>query len=186
MNKLLFVIVAYVLLVLQLGLENLWSIPVGIASRTVGPDLLLILLVFVGMQAGAGAAVWSGVLLGLVSGLVRQPEMLGPTALGYVLGALVLLQMRNMVFRESSLTHAICCLVAGTFTYLAEALLIGLRGVPLVPGDLPAGWSATAAFLEGFIQLAFTAALCVPLAAVLLRTKRLWQFPAQQPRIARA
>lgn len=185
MNKLPVLIVAYLLLVLQLGLENLWSIPVGVEDRRVSPDLMLVLLVFVGMQASTTATLWTGLLLGLVSGLYRQPELLGPTALGYLVGTLVLLQMRNMVFREAAITNAICCLVAGLFAYLVEALLIGLRGVPLIPGDVPAGYSPTGAFLAGFIQLAYSAAVAIPITAVLLRLKALWGFPATQPRIAR-
>ncbi len=174
MNWIVFTITAYVLFALQAGLAPAWAF--GNAT----PNLLLILAVFVGVSAARHATPWAllilGVLLDLQPGpLAEHGVILGPHALGYLVGAYAVLQLRNLLFRESLLTIVIMVFAVGGFAALIEAVVYALRGLPWMFAE-PLPWSAGELLWRRFQQLLYTAVVAIPLGALLQLTRRAWGF----------
>lgn len=173
MNWLTFSILAYLAYALQLVLGPAWSI------NGHEPMLLLILLVFIGLQAPAIAVAWSAVLLGLLADILLQQHetgLVGPWALGFLAAGYALVQLRNLLFRDSMFTVAIMTLVAGVFALLVATTLHVMRGIPVLGNEVVEGFSAAEQLYRGFATLLYTAAVAVPVGYLLLRSRLLWGF----------
>jgi len=182
-----FAITAYLLLALETGLRTLWSVP---WAWDASPSLLLILLVYLGLWAPPWKVAWAAVILGLLGDLYpravagAQPDIavLGPTALGFAVGAYVLLQLRTMVFRDSLVTMAVMTFVTGLCAHLLTVAMFVLRGLhlPWISGflaDSPLpGWSTSQELLLRFLGLLYTTILAVPVGWLLLKTHKFWAF----------
>ena len=97
-----FAIFAYVAVSLDVGLEPLLKDPFGLGIGC--PSFTLLLAVYVGMSAPALSATWSALLLGILvdlrqdyvfSGYAGTSSILGPAALGYLVAAQAVLQVRT-------------------------------------------------------------------------------------------
>ncbi|MEM6854133.1 MAG: hypothetical protein AAF593_06970 [Planctomycetota bacterium] len=174
MNWIVFSITAYVFFALQAGLEPAWA--VGDAT----PNLLLILAVFVGVSARKPAVPWAmlvvGVLLDLIPGPLKdQGVILGPHAVGYLVGGYAVLQLRNLLFRESTVTIVLMVFAVGGFAALVETLIYALRGLPWLANQ-GLGWSTTEQLWRRLQELIYTAALAVPIGLLLQSTRKIWGF----------
>lgn len=178
MNWLVFAIVAYVLLVLQVGLRTLLGLP---GPEGVAPSFTLILLVYVGLMAPPRTAMWAALVLGVLVDAVQGPmhgvQVLGPTALGYVAGAVVILQLRGIVFRESVLTMAVTTFFVGIFVQLTMIAMYTFRGLGFIPAEAVPGWSVADELVAGFQMLLYTSAWAFVVGFVLLRLEPLFSFP---------
>jgi cell shape-determining protein MreD len=171
MNWPVFALFAYVAAALDLGLG---SLPVvGEAS------FILILAVFVGLNAPGSVVAWALLILGLLvdlqPGPVHGAVLLGPGALGFLAGAYAVLQLRTLLFRESVMTLAVMVLAVGVFVQLVMVALLTMRGLPMIAEPI-AGWNAADQLAHRFMQLLYTAALSVPVGWVLIRSRPLWGF----------
>ncbi len=179
MNWLTFSILAYLGYAAQLVLNPLWSLgdPTVYEYR---PMLLLILLVFIGLQAPAMAVAWSAVVLGLLADIMLQqhePGLIGPWALGFLAAGYALVQLRNLLFRDSMFTIAIMTLVAGVFALLVATTLHALRqNIGFLGNDPVEGFSAAEQLYRGFIAMLYTGLVAVPAGYLLLKSKELWGF----------
>jgi len=176
-------ILLFLALVLQRGAEPLLALG---ASRVM-PDLPWILLVFIALLAPGQAAAWTALLAGLAVDLL-YPHILrthnqavavpiiGPTALGYVAGVYVVLQLRTMFFRESTLTIVMVSFIAGLFVHLVVVGLFALRSMDLFAGELltPRGFSGELVYR--FLSLTYTAVAAAPVGFLLQRTRAWWGF----------
>ncbi|HEY1684456.1 MAG TPA: rod shape-determining protein MreD [Tepidisphaeraceae bacterium] len=118
-------ILIYVLLGIQSGAEPFWTV------RGCKPDLGLIAVVFVALNARAQATLAIAMGVGLIQDLLSV-HPLGLFALGYVLAAYFLLGLREVVYREHPLTHL-------SFAFLGELLVIGILMVQgWMHGPVPA------------------------------------------------
>ncbi|MEM1107066.1 MAG: hypothetical protein AAGH99_00050 [Planctomycetota bacterium] len=174
MNWAAFCITAYVFFALQSGLSDAWAV----SDAT--PNLLLILAVFVGVSARKPAVPWAmliiGVLLDLLPGpLENQGTILGPQAVGYLVGAYAVLQLRHLLFRESTVTIVLLVFAVGGFAALVETLIYALRGLPWLAGE-GLGWGATEQLWRRLQELIYTAALAVPVGWLLQLSRKLWGF----------
>lgn len=174
MNWIVLSITAYVFFSLQAGLTPVWT--VGDAT----PNLLLILAVFVGVSARKSAVPWAmlivGVLLDTLPGPLKdQGVILGPHAVGYLVGAYAVLQLRNLLFRESTVTIVLMVFAVGGFAALVETLIYALRGLPWLAGQ-GLGWGTTEQLWRRLQELIYTAALAVPVGLLLQSTRKLWGF----------
>ncbi|MEM8736923.1 MAG: rod shape-determining protein MreD [Planctomycetota bacterium] len=178
MNWITFGITTYVCFALQSALGPAWSVGSGVS-----PNLLLILAVFVGVSARRAVVPWAmltlGVLLDLLPGpLVGPGVIVGPQALGYLAGAYAVLQLRNLVFRESVFTLVVMVFAVGGFAALVETLVYALRGLPWL-ADQPLGWSTTEQLWRRLQELLYTAVVALPLGFLLGASRRLWGFSSR-------
>lgn len=180
MNWLTFAISAYVGFALQLILAPIWPI------NGHGPLVLLVLLVFVGLQAPAMAVAWSAVILGLLADILamQQPQtgVVGPWALGFLAAGYAMVQLRNLLFRDSMFTIGIMTLVAGVFALLVATMLQALRGVPIFGNEAVVGFTAAEQLYKGFFTLLNTAAFAVPMGYALLKMRPMWGFSGRGSR----
>ncbi|MGB0767272.1 MAG: rod shape-determining protein MreD [Phycisphaeraceae bacterium] len=180
MNWLTFLILTYLGYALHLVLAPLW--PIGGHE----PMVLLILLVFIGLQVPPIAVAWSAIVLGLGVDLLLQqhePGLIGPWALGFLAAGYALVQLRNLLFRDSMLTIGIMTLVAGVFALLVATTLHTLRNNIGFLGDEPVeGFKAANQLYNGFVTLLNTAVFAVPLGYALLRSRPAWSFSGRGSR----
>jgi len=173
MNWLIFTLVAYVSYVLQAGLAPVWTL----GERT-EPRLLLIVLVFIALQASPTTVAFAAIALGLLHD-IRQtnvPLLVGPWALGYLVAGYALLQLRNLLFRDSVFTIAIMSFVAGLFAYLVSTVLYSVRGIGFLLGQPIADFSAANTLFQGFLDLVFTAVVAFPVGYLLIKSREAWGF----------
>lgn len=170
MNWLLFAILTYGFLLMQVGLTALLGIP---DAQGVTPDFLLIFAVFVGIQAQTRTVVWAMLIIGLCANLLPGPiaegPVLGPVALGYLAGAFAVLQLRTLVFRESVISLAIMVFVVGIFMQLVIVALYTGRGLPLFLGQPVPNWNAPDELAHRFLMLLYSAIVSIPIGMVLLK-----------------
>ena len=177
MSWLVFALTAYLLTAVQAGLEPLWSIPHGASAAA--PSLLLVLLCFIALLASGTTTGWAALLLGLVADALAPTPMIGPHALGFMLGAYVVLQLRALVFRESVFTLAFMVLTAGIFAHLVAVAVIAVRATPLSPAGAMPGFVAADQLVDRFFDVLYSAAAAIPLGWVLFKTSGLWDFPSK-------
>ncbi len=173
MNWLIFAILAYLGFALQLVLAPVWPM------QGHEPMVLLVLLVFIGLQAPAIAVAWSAVVLGVLADILQQDMqvgLIGPWAIGFLAAGYALVQLRNLLFRDSMFTIGIMTLVAGIFALLVSTTLLAFRGVPLLGNDPVEGFKASDALYLGFFTLLNTAVFAIPMGYALLRTRTIWGF----------
>ncbi|MDX1683463.1 MAG: hypothetical protein R3336_10100 [Phycisphaeraceae bacterium] len=165
---------------LSVGLRTLWGIPDGGGAT---PWLPLILVAFVATFAQRREAIWAGLLLGLVWDLVHpgaspvpmiDAVIVGPAALGLALAAWVVVQLRAIVFRDSSVALATMVLVAGIFAHLLIVVLLTVRAIPWVPGQPLPGWDAADQLMMRFWELLYTSVVAIPVGWGLIRTRWIW------------
>ncbi len=174
MNWLTFTILAYLSYALQLLVSARWPTPGH------EPMLLLILLVFIALQAPAIAVGWSALLLGLLVDIMLQQHetgLIGPWALGFLAAGYALVQLRNLLFRDSMFTIAIMTLVAGVFALLVATTLHAMRqNITLLGNEPVANFKAADQLVHGFIVLLYSAVVAIPAGYLLLRSRPLWGF----------
>lgn len=175
-----FFIFTYFALVLQVGLADL----LGYGEQGVAPSFLLILGVYVAMAAPSMTTAFALLMLGLLSDLTRHLPtgdggilwLIGPRALGMLAAAGAVLQLRVMMYRNSILALTLMVFIAGVFVNLVAIAMVTVRGLPWMPGDPIAMWSASDELVRQFREVVYTAVMAVPVGAVLLRLTSLWRF----------
>lgn len=178
MSWLVFALAAYLLTALQEGLSPLWSIAYGRAAEA-APSLLLILLCFVSLLAPGAASLWAALVLGLIADALSGTPIVGPHALGYMLGAYLVLQLRALVFRESVFTLAFMTLAAGLFVHLAAVALLSIRGLPVSPAEATPGFAAADQLVTRFFDVLYSAVVAIPVGWLLFKTAALWRFSSK-------
>jgi rod shape-determining protein MreD len=173
-NRLAFAITAYLFLALHNGLAPLWTV------RDTTPNLLLILAVFVGVSAPRAATLGSALILGVLLDLQPGPlrgsgVILGPHALGYLVGGYAVLQLRHLLFRESIITIVLMVLAMGGFAALVESVLYAFRGLPWLAND-PLNGSATQQLGRRLLEVLYTAVAAIPVGLLLQSTRKWWGF----------
>ena len=180
-----FLIFAVVALALERGLRVLLSLPWG-PMGDAAPSFLLVLGVFIALSAPPYHVYWAMLLLGLMVDLsttiapTSGPDVViaGPHALGFLLGGWVVVQLRNMMFREALTTMVVMTLAAGLFVTLAVMAILTLRGLPFLPTDAVPQWRTADELLQRLLNLSYTGVLALPLGWSLQRSRPLWRFAA--------
>ena len=177
MNPLTFTLAAYLAYAFSAGLAPAWTFG-GVA-----PDPLLVLMLFVGLNAPRPTTLLTALCLGVLADLRPGPlpggaVLVGPHALGYLLGGYAVLQLRGLLSTRSVVSLVVMTLLVGALEALASVLVVSLRGLPLLAGD-PAPWRATTELLTRARGLLLTAALAAPLGLLLNATRKWWSFTAR-------
>jgi hypothetical protein len=185
MNWAVFTIVTYVLLVLQVGLRNLFEVSL-LGVDDVLPSLPLVLLVFIGMGGGRGVTLWAAMILGLLMDLQGavvttstgdvSVAIVGPHVIGYVAAAYVVLEARVLIFRNSPLTMGVLTFISGLAAQLIVVALLSLRQIDVIPGEPVAGWDAADELLKAFFALLYTVLFAVLLNIPMRMTLPMWGF----------
>lgn len=182
MRWIVFFIFAFILLALEVGLRPLWVVPIG-PYKSAAPSLLLILGVFISLNTSAGVVVTAMLMLGALVDLtlpvgklepIRDIILLGPSALGFLLGGFITLRMRSVVFRDSVITLSVMTFTVGLFIQLAIVILIWFRSV--LPTDPIPDWLVASELMQRAMSVIYSAVVAIPLGVLLIRTRKMWQF----------
>lgn len=152
MNWLVFLVVAWVSFGLEMALVPVFDA----GSGGVHPSTVTPLLVFVALYAPRRHALWGAILLGvtwdLLSPLVHADGggvvLVGPHALGSLLGAQLVFSVRGMVVRRNPLTIAVLSVLAAL---AAQSVVVAIVTVRASLGDYIA-WDAS----DELVQRAFS------------------------------
>jgi rod shape-determining protein MreD len=157
-----FFILAYVAVALQSGLGGFVQI------NGASPDLVLIAVVFICLNAPRDAALLGCFVLGLIHDLLTlQPP--GTYALAYGLFALLAVKAREELPRNHPLSQATLALIGGLIT----AFILSARGWVRPPG---------ASLWTGMLGAVYTAILSPVLIWILQRFRRAFSFAPQRRR----
>jgi len=128
-----------------------------------------------------------GLLVDISTGLYREGGgivfVAGPHALGYVVGGMLLLQLRSLVFRERVLTIVLLTILCGL---VVSVVCVGVFVVrSWYPESLSTVYfqtSATKVLLQRFIGVLYSALLAIPVGWFLVRSLPLWDFQIARKR----
>ncbi len=180
MNRLVFALLAWVMLGLETGLKDLFTL-----GRTgVSPSFVVVLAVFVAMHAPASFAVWGGLILGVALDLTASIDLeqgyapafvLGPHALGLALGVQAVLTLRGIMMRRNPLSLVFLSVVA---CGAMEVVVVASHTLRWAYGD-PIAWSPTGELLARLGSAIYTGAAGLVLALLLFPLASLCGFPQQ-------
>jgi cell shape-determining protein MreD len=179
MRWIFFLIVTYLTLSIQSGLSSLFVI-----NNDVLPNLLLILGVFVSVYAPQTTTLWAMLLLGVLTDLMYPIQgagpvgdfvLVGPNAVGFVVGGWAALQLRG-IFRRSIPGIVATVLVVCFFVELAVVAAMTVRGLPWPVAQPLEGWSAADELVRRFWCMLYTTALSIPVIYLLGGMQRLFHF----------
>ncbi|HBS28537.1 MAG TPA: hypothetical protein DEB06_03580 [Phycisphaerales bacterium] len=179
MNWLVFALVAWVVLGMEVGLRDAFQIGTG----GIAPSFLMVLVVFVSLWARPTALLGAALVLGVLMDLVHQVPttdgetavIVGPWALGCAGGAYAVLSCRTMMFRRHPITAGILAAIAGT---VASAIVVALLRVRSSYDGLVFG-SAASELWPRLASAAYTGVVAVPMSFVLHRLGVLLGFRRQ-------
>lgn len=171
----------FVILAMQQGFASLLEI------RGVRPNLLLIVAAYIALAAPPATARWAAMMLGLLVDLTEPyfvaagashagVVLIGPAALGFLAGAVVVVELRGLMFRDSPVSLPVIVFIKGIFVSLVIVALLSLRCLVWGLGDALGTFSAADELVYRFWQLLYTAAVAFPLGLVLIFLDRLWGF----------
>jgi rod shape-determining protein MreD len=152
--------------------------------RSVGsitPLAMPILVVFIALFAPETIAILVALLLGALVDLspghgvlAGGTHLIGPHALGYAVTTILVLKIRNVVFRRKVFTIAVLTAGAVVTTGATEALVLLVRGLlPWTPSVSGGGFGD---LIKLFGTAIYSGLLAVPLGWCLLATIGLWKF----------
>ena len=180
MNRVVFALVAWVFVGLEWGLRD--SLQIG--TLNIAPSFVLILATMVALWATPSAAIGSAVVLGLALDVLYQVPhdrgedvvVLGPHALGLMLGAVVVLNVRTLVYRKNTLTLAVVCVLSGMFAASVVTAALSIRALyDPIRIDRP-----LAELGQRFASAAVTFVLALPVGFVLTRARRIFGFASDR------
>lgn len=138
-----FGVLAWIVLGLELGLRELLQL----GAAGIAPSFVLPLMVFVALWAptwtSVGAAMLLGLLLDLVSPVALEggggAVVVGPHVLGMLLGAALVLNLRQVVIRRNPLTQLVLTILAGGAVGVVVVFLHAVRALHDPIDFAPAG-----------------------------------------------
>ena len=135
MRATLVILVAAILL----GIEQAAKVPLAIGNTSITPSFVIPLVVFVALFAPPVAALWTALLIGLVVDLatvwgngVTELVVVGPTALGYLAGAYLVLTVRALLYRRNPITLMAMSVLA---SLLASLVFVAIHSIRMIYTD---------------------------------------------------
>ncbi len=142
-----FAVVAFAFLVLEMSVSNVLVVR---SLGNIAPSFVAVLAVFVSLFAPRLTALWACWTLGLLldlsiylpHGTDRPGPIIGPYALGYVGGCMIVLYVRSMLFRNRTPTVAVMTIVFVAASSLVAMLFYFVQdfypggGLDRPPGEL--------------------------------------------------
>jgi rod shape-determining protein MreD len=182
MNWIAFTITAWLFTGLQMGLGE----TLAIGTMGPAPSLVFVLCVFVTMHAPHGIAMWCALILGLIVDLITGPghkgggivTILGPNALGFLLGAQLCLAMRGLLNKRNPLTIGLLSVLGFA---VAQVVVMGFYTIHRLYGD-PLTTGGMNELVARLLAAAYTGGAGVVLACALIPATRLFGFAAPTAR----
>lgn len=157
-----FLLLAYIVVAVQLALGG----ALGWGQWT--PNLVFLLVVFVGMHALLEPAMIAGLLLGLMHDVIAS-HGIGTYALAYTLLAALAVQLRGIMYSDHIVTHVMMPMGLGVLLLVYLLFRQWVRNL-YYPYDHPVTISA------GIASLFVTCLLAVPVIGVLRSFRRSFAF----------
>jgi len=175
-----FIAATFLTLALEISVKPLF---VFSSYANIAPSFMIVLLVFLALQLPRMTLMWATLLLGMLMDL-SQPEntpgggqvfLIGRHAIGYVVAAYLIVQMRAVVFRQRLITLVVFSGLAMLLVGVTRIVLLGVRGWF---GDslVWAGGSALGELVIVLLVSVYSAIMAVPIGWLLLRTVPMWGF----------
>lgn len=132
MNWVVFLLVAWVTMGLELGLRP--SIQLG--DSGMAPSFALILVAYLALAAPRQAALWAAMFIGVLLDLTSERlassglgtlTIVGPAALGCMLGASAVANVRAMVYRRNPLTMLVLAIMMSVIAQIVIVACLAAR-----------------------------------------------------------
>lgn len=177
MRWLIFAIIAWFCIGLELGFADALQIGNGTAQ----PSFVMILLAFVALWTTTGHVVAAALICGVVLDLVFVVPLrtgdtivvLGPHALGCLLGSYTARTMRGLMFRRGALAVGFLAMVATFVSCVVVTACLRIRGF-YEPLDIP---SASSSLFAGLIASLITFGVGIPFGWLLGALRKPLGFP---------
>ena len=181
MNRLTFAVALWILLGLDLGLKPV----IALGPTAIAPSLILPLVVFVALHAPSVAALWAGLIAGLMLDLTfpiaidggGERRVPGPAALGTLLAVAMVLHLRSMLIGRNPLTLVALTVAAGL---VQGAVVVAMLTARSIAGD-PISHSAAEHLLARAGSAVYSGLAAGILALVLFPAAGLFAFPSHPP-----
>jgi cell shape-determining protein MreD len=158
-----FAVAAFIVLALQFSARDVLTLH---SIGGISPDLVACLAAFISMFAPRVTALWACWILGLMMDLGPPPgrndwHLIGPHALGYAFGGVLVLHVRVMMFRRRALTAGVVTCLFLLASALVEVMLLTVRSwyladTPMYLGPLGELWMRLkTAIYSGLIGMPF-------------------------------
>ena len=148
---------------------------------SITPQAMPCLVVFIALFAPERIAMFVALILGALvdvspghGELADGAHLIGPCALGFLVTTLIVLKIRNIVFRRRVFTLGVLAVAAVLVTGATEALVLLLRGV--LPWTPPLSGGGFSDLLKLIGTAIYTGLLAVPLGWCFLATIGMWRF----------
>lgn len=133
MNWYTFIFAAWLFFGLELGLKH----ALALGDWGVAPSFVVPLAVYVSMAAPPSRAVWACLILGIGLDLTWSPPtaqgpgttIVGPYALGLMLGGQLVLALRSMMIRRNPLTMTFLTLLASLVMHVVVMAMLAARSL---------------------------------------------------------
>ena len=174
-----FFIVAIIAVSLDTGFASVFTLR---GAWFLTPSFVACLVTFMALLAPKASVLWCAWLLGILMDLspglgeaAGSMHVVGPHALGYVLGAWIVLSFRTYMFRRRVFTIALLTTVVVLAAGLTQIAIGILRfWLPWAGGELvPLGAGEV---LHEFGNAAYSMLLAIPVGWLLLQTIPIWRF----------
>lgn len=169
MNRLVVVLVGWVVVGLEMGLKS--SLSVRLGSYEAAPSFVIPLVIFIAICAPNAQALWAALGLGFVMDLVATRALgagtvtiVGPYAIGFVLAAQLVLVIRGVVIRRNPLTLMVLSILGGLVCHIAACAMLALHRI----FESTFAFSAKHELVERFLSSILTGASGLVMSLVLL------------------
>jgi cell shape-determining protein MreD len=159
------------------------------STGSISPQAMPCLVVFIALFAPETTAFFVALCLGFLVDLSPGhgqlgdgAHLIGPNALGFVITTLLILKVRNVVFRRRIMTIAFFAVGAVVVTAAVQAFVLITRG--FMPWNPPVVGGGFGEFAKLFGTAIYTGLLAVPLGWCLLATIGMWKFHSPSGRKA--
>lgn len=176
MNWFSFAIAAWIGFGLEIGLRDMFSL----RPWSPAPSFVVALLVFIAMHASQRAVLWAAVILGIIVDLTGSftlqtggsAVLLGPNAIGFLLGAQVVLALRGMIVSRNPLSMGVLAIAVSA---VSQIVVVAFLTVHKIYSD-PIDWDASRRLLDSLLSAIYTGAAATILSFLFIPITPLFGF----------